>query len=137
MAEMRSTTGYLDAMLMESALLARAFVPRTASGTTSGRFRGGGHGAPRPHAGVGRHGFKDRTGVEPPDPVLTFRDGDAMVRVVLERDGTNWGAPVYRYGVDVDVAVDGADAPAALEGPCRESMRIVRAWAFSTRSSGR
>lgn len=50
------------------------------------------------------------------DPVLTFRDGDAMVRVVLERDGTNWGAPVYRCVVDVDVAADGADAPAALEG---------------------
>lgn len=37
MAEMGSTTGYLDAMLMESALLARACVPRTACGTTSPR----------------------------------------------------------------------------------------------------
>lgn len=65
MAEMGSTTRYLDAMLMESALLAHARL-RTPYGVRRprGRRREGGRGAPRPYAGVGRHGFKDRTGMD-------------------------------------------------------------------------
>lgn len=119
MAKMRSTTGYLDAMLMESALLARTCVPRTACGTTSPR--------PLPCRMARRPRFSTRR-LRPPREAWSVPCPVVVGRGLLDGEGRDAGRVVSRRRLQAGAC------PASRRSPW---LRPPRAGAQSRPGSGR
>lgn len=126
MAEMGSTTGYLDAMLMESALLARACVPRTACGTTSPRplpYRMARTHASCPVGSVRPVVWHVRHGPcrVPPSSAVVFSMGRAGTPDAPYRGGGCKPGRVRRSGLPMA-------APSACGGAVPAGFRAWRTW---------